>query len=77
MTVYDKVSRMLVLSLFVAMIPQVSSAYLDPGTGSYIFQVIIGVLLGGVFVLKAWWRQIVAFVSRLFSRKSRDDGSNN
>lgn len=45
-------------------------AYLDPGTGSMVFQAAIGVLLGAVATGKLWWSK----VRGIFSRKSdRDD----
>lgn len=34
-------------------------AYLDPGTGSYLMQVIIGVILGGGVALKLGWKRIM------------------
>lgn len=30
-------------------------AYLDPGTGSFLFQLLIGALVGGIFVVKSYW----------------------
>jgi len=44
-------------------------AYLDPGTGSYIFQVIIAVALGGLFVLKLMWHKLVILIKRIFTGK--------
>ena len=37
-------------------------AYLDPGSGSYLIQILIATLLGGAFVIKAFWRQILHFL---------------
>ena len=31
-------------------------AYLDPGTGSYIFQILIASAVGGLFFIKSTWR---------------------
>lgn len=45
-------------------------AYIDPGTGSYIIQVIIGVFLGAAYAVKHYWRQIVA---RIKNRKNLKD----
>jgi hypothetical protein len=39
-------------------------AYVDPGTGSYIFQVLIGVFLGAAVAVKLFWRRICGFVIR-------------
>lgn len=34
-------------------------AYLDPGSGSFIIQLVLAALLGGGFALKAYWKKIV------------------
>jgi len=49
--------------------PQKPPLYLDPGSGSFIFQLIIASLLGGVFIVKAYWKRITAFVRKVISRK--------
>ncbi len=38
-------------------------AYLDPGTGSMVLQVLIGGVLGGVLVLRIFWKRIVRFLT--------------
>jgi len=38
-------------------------AYIDPGTGSYIFQLIMAGLFGVAFTVKIFWRNIRAFFS--------------
>jgi len=38
--------------------PGTSEAYLDPGTGSFVFQMIIAAVLGGLFTIKTYWRRI-------------------
>ncbi|MBN8550174.1 MAG: hypothetical protein J0M12_12725 [Deltaproteobacteria bacterium] len=47
-------------------LPQPAHAYLDPGTGSVILQVVMAGILGALFTAKTWWRNVKAF----FSRKS-------
>jgi hypothetical protein len=32
--------------------------YLDPGSGSFILQVLLAALLGGGFAIKAYWKNI-------------------
>ena len=44
-------------------------AYLDPGSGSYIFQVVVGTALGVAVSLKLMWKRTWAKLSR---RSSRD-----
>jgi hypothetical protein len=39
-------------------------AYLDPGTGSYILQIVIASLFGALFMLKVFWGRIVGFFSK-------------
>ncbi len=40
-------------------------AYLDPGSGSYLIQLLIAALLGGGFAIKAFWKQISAFFRKI------------
>lgn len=43
-------------------------AYVDPGTGSYLLQLLIATVLGGLFVIKTYWRRIIGFLSDKFSK---------
>ena len=45
---------------------KVSYAYLDPGTGSYIFQIIIATIIGGIFGIKLFWQKIILFFKKIF-----------
>jgi hypothetical protein len=42
-------------------IPQNASAYIDLGTGSYLLQVLAGVFLGGLYILKVYWKRLTLF----------------
>jgi hypothetical protein len=44
------------------------NAYLDPGSGSFLIQLLVAALLGGLFLLRTYWRKITSFFSRRFSR---------
>jgi hypothetical protein len=48
-------------------------AYLDPGTGSYMLQLLVGVLIGAAFAIRFYWKKIWSIVSDRFSRHQRDD----
>jgi hypothetical protein len=51
-------------------------AYLDPGTGSYLIQLLIGGLVGILFLLRTYGRRIISFFKGLVSRpeaEERDD----
>ena len=39
-------------------------AYLDPGSGSLILQVVIGAVAAGFFAFKSYWLKIKAFFAR-------------
>jgi hypothetical protein len=45
-----------------------AAAYIDPGTASYVFQVIAGAVLGGVFLLRTYWSRVVTTVRSLVAR---------
>jgi len=44
--------------------PRRSLAYIDPGTGSYMLQMLIALAVGGAFALKLFWGRIVGFFRR-------------
>lgn len=33
-------------------------AYIDPGTGSFLLQMLIGAVVGAVFTIKIYWRKL-------------------
>ncbi len=43
-------------------------AYLDPSTGSYVFQTVLAGLLAGIFTLKLFWRSLRSRVSGFFDK---------
>ena len=43
-------------------------AYIDPGTGSFIFQMLIAGVLGGLLLLKIFWYNTKTFFIKLFSK---------
>lgn len=49
-----------------------SDAYLDPGTGSMILQVILGGVAGAAVAVKMFWHRIMAIVP--FGSRQSDDG---
>jgi hypothetical protein len=50
--------------------PTQAAAYIDPGSGSFLIQMLLAGLLGVSMVIKIYWRRIKKAISRLF--KSRD-----
>jgi hypothetical protein len=54
------------------------AAYLDPGTGSLILQMLIAGIVGTMFTIKLYWYQFKAFIAKFFGlkKKSEDDDNN-
>jgi ABC-type polysaccharide/polyol phosphate export permease len=48
------------------------NAYLDPGSGSFILQLLIATLVGGMFILKTYWKKIMSFFRERSSKHSND-----
>jgi len=46
--------------------------YIDPGSGSYLVQMIIAAILGVLFYFKSAWHRVKAF----FSKRSQEDKKN-
>jgi hypothetical protein len=61
---------LLVRSLFSPL--EGNNAYLDPGSGSFILQLILAVLLGGLFVLRSYWKKIIDGVRHIFTRQQEE-----
>ncbi len=49
--------------LAVALFPTDAHAYIDPGTGSYIIQIVIAGIMAGALALKMFWGRIKAMFS--------------
>jgi hypothetical protein len=46
-------------------------AYLDPGSGSFLLQLLLAGILGGLFVLRSQWAKVKGFFRRAFSRAEK------
>lgn len=64
------------VSLFLVACVTDARAYVDPGTGSYVLQIVIAGLVAGLFAIKTFWLNIVAFFNGILGRRAsnrRDD----
>jgi hypothetical protein len=52
---------LLFLAIAILFLPSSAYAYLDPGTGSYVFQLLAAAIFGSLFLLKVYWKKIKAF----------------
>ncbi len=51
-------------------------AYIDAGTGALVFQAVAGLLLGGLFALKMYWRRLREALRKLLGRSPGDGDGN-
>lgn len=58
--------RLLLVILICVFFTKNVYAYLDSGTGSYVVQVLIGALMGGIITVRFYWRNIVNFFKNYF-----------
>jgi hypothetical protein len=67
------IAMMILILLF---FPKTAFAYLDPGSGSFIFQILLAGLLGILFAIKLYWSKIKNQVNKLFSvtTQSEEEG---
>ena len=65
-------SRLVMILVFLTLLYlaslQKAYAYLDPGTTSFILQLIIAALVGTLCTVRLFWNKIKTFFKNLFSR---------
>jgi hypothetical protein len=49
--------------------------YLDPGSGSFLLQILIATIAGAGIFLATYWRKVKAFFDRLL-KKNQESGEN-
>ncbi len=54
---------------FWALVAAPASAYIDPGSGSYLFQVLVAAALAAAVSVRAFWERIRDFFSSIFIRE--------
>jgi hypothetical protein len=59
------------MAALLLLLPTSAHAYLDPGTGSYVLQMIIAGVLGAAFAAKLYWLRIKRFIAGIFSKNER------
>lgn len=64
----------LCLSIFLAF-PKNALAYLDPGTGSFIIQIVLSAILGGIFAFKLFFAKIKQAIQKVFSKTKNNEQS--
>lgn len=74
MTLLFKVFFLLLLFFLTA---KSAYAYLDPGSGSFIIQIVIGAFLGGLVTTKIYYRKIKTTVSNILRKRQNNNHKNN
>jgi energy-coupling factor transporter transmembrane protein EcfT len=64
--------KLLYLIALLTSMPFHTDAYLDPGTGSFVAQIIIATFATVLFSIKLFWRKIINSISHFFSRKHEE-----
>ena len=66
-----KKTILIVLVLFFMTTP--SFAYLDPGTGGSLLQIIIAAIAGLTAGISFYWRKLIHFIKKVFSKNKEKD----
>ena len=72
----NKKSLVLICVYFLCSISE-ANAYLDPGTGSFILQAIIGFLAALSAGFLYYWTKVKNFFLRLFKKNNKDEKTDN
>jgi len=73
----QRIKQILSLFLFALwlqfLIPSSAQAYLDPGSGSILIQLLIAFVTGAIFIIKLYWQRIRSFFAAMFSSDAGQD----
>lgn len=54
---------------YLLLLSREACAYIDPGTGSFMMQIVVGLVIGAGITIKLYWRK----VKNIFRRGSKED----
>ncbi len=54
--------------------PRRAEAYIDPGTGSFVLQLLVGGALGTLLTVKLYWKRLKTYLRDRFSKGSDEEG---
>lgn len=56
--------RLILLAIvFSSLVVAPASAYIDPGTGSYVFQILVAALFSGLYAIKLYWQKLKDYLT--------------
>lgn len=62
---------LLLIGIFLFVAPKPVQAYLDPGTGSYVIQMLAAAFFGGLYFITTGWKNIKNFVFKFIPGKDK------
>ena len=66
-------SKPIVVFIILLALSQSAVAYLDPGTGSLIFQLLIGSVVGILFAIRMYWARLKNLFNTRILRRRKDE----
>lgn len=63
----------LLSSVLLLLGPTLAWGYIDPGSGSYVIQLLLAFFFGSLFVMKNFWKRAVRKIDGLFRRHNSDE----
>lgn len=66
-----KKKEILFLILVFLLWPNFAYAYLDLGSLTVFFQIIVAGIIGSLLTLKFWWKSFIDFVKKIFQAKKK------
>lgn len=57
--------------IFLFFLPKPAHAYLDPGSGSYILQMVIGLFITSAFIFRTSLNNLLKFIKKLISKSDK------
>jgi predicted membrane protein len=67
---------LLILLILITLFIKETKAYLDPGSASYLLQILLAGLFSVLLAVKTFWKRIVLIVERIFGQKSEESKKN-
>jgi len=68
-TINSKITPIVFVVVCILFFPRQAHAYLDLGTGSFIFQMLIASSLAALYFFKSYVRRAAKLIANLFNRK--------
>lgn len=66
-----KIQLFIYLGVLLLILPKITYAYLDPGTGSYLLQIIAASFFAALFLMKGWFKGLRNFFLKIFRKDKK------